>query len=200
MDAGQTRTNNSIFSSKSSRKLILPGALIVIVLLVIIMFALRKSGQTSSLLPTNSGDKVTVDKAKSTQTLDKEYAFSLKDANGKEVSKIKYKITTVEKRDEIIVKGQKATLVDGRTFLVINLRITNNYDKPLQINARDYLRLIINNNTDKLAPDIHNDPVDVQPLSTKETRVAFPIDDKTKSLVLQVGELVGKKETVTLSL
>lgn len=69
------------------------------------------------------------------------------------------------------------------------------------MNTRDYVRLIIDGNQEeKLAPDIHNDPVEIQAISTKQTRLGFAIDDNDKSLALQVGEIDGEKEVIELNL
>ena len=80
------------------------------------------------------------------------------------------------------------------------MKITNNYDKSVQIPTRDYIRLMVNGSDEKLAPDIHNDPVEIQAISTKYTRVGFPINETDKDLILQVGEIAGKKQTVKLNL
>lgn len=90
-------------------------------------------------------------------------------------------------------------------MLILNVKLVNNYTKPVQISARDYVRLTVNKNTsEQLAPDIHNDPVDSQASSTKPTRVGFFINESDKDLTLSVGQYVGdgsgKKETIKLSL
>lgn len=144
--------------------------------------------------------KIEIKKARSAQTLNKEFRFPLKDSGGKEISKLKYFIQTVELRDEIIIKGQKATAVRGRAFLILNLKITNDYNRSVQINARDYIRLSVNNSSEKLAPDIHNDPVEIQAISTKITRLGFPVNETDKNLTLQIGEIDGKKELIKLNL
>jgi hypothetical protein len=72
-------------------------------------------------------------------------------------------------------------------------------DKGIEINSRDYVRLIVDGNTkEMLAPEIHNDPVEAQAISTKYTRVGFPINTSDKNLVLQVGEINGPKQTIKL--
>jgi hypothetical protein len=54
-------------------------------------------------------------------------------------------------------------------------------------------------NGELVAPDIHNDPIQIQPISTKESRLGFPVDDTVKNFTLSVGELDGKKTTIPLS-
>lgn len=139
--------------------------------------------------------------AKSVQELNKELTFPLRTVEGEEVSNFKFEVINAEKRDEIVVKGQRATAIKGRTFLIITLKITNNYSSPIEINTRDYIRLSINGNEDEwLAPDIHNDPVAVQAISTKFTRVGFPVNDSDSNLVLRVGEIEGEKESINLEI
>lgn len=185
--------------SRSTNKLLAPIAVVVVILILLGIFALRKSNQSPSTA-VNADNKVEIQKPKATQTLNKEYAFPLTDATGKEVSKFKYTLESTELRDEIVVKGKRAVAVKGRTFFVVNLKINNSYSKTISINSRDYVRLTVNNSPDKLAADIHNDPVEIQPDSTKETRLGFPINESDKNLTLIVGELNGKKETIKLNL
>lgn len=180
----------------------LPLIIVVLLVAVVAFFAIKSivtksSGVTQSV----QGDKrFDISKPLRQESLNREFTFPLKDQNGKEVSKLLYNIQSVELRKEIVVKGQKATALDGRAFLIVNLKITNNYDKTIQINARDYLRVIIDNATEKLAPDIHNDPVEVQAISTKYTRLGLAINETDKNIVLQVGEISGKKDSLKLNL
>jgi hypothetical protein len=182
---------------------LLPFAVVGVVVLIVGVLVMRNATSTTGAVsvPTLSNDKrITVEKPKAEQKLNKVYNFPLKDQTGKEVSKFSYEIQNAELRDSILVKGQKATAVKGRTFLIINLKITNNFNKDIQLNVKDFVRLTTGNSTEKLAPDIHNDPVDVQAISTKYTRVGFPINDTDKNLSLQVGEITGSKEVIKLSL
>lgn len=189
---------NRIYKKINLSKLAIPLAAIVILLIIIGFFALRKSQQSKTVI--SSSGKVVLPSPSASQTLGKSFMFSLKDGTGKEVSKFKYEIGSVEKRDEIIVKGKRAMAVDGRTFLVLNIKIKNDFNRTISINAKDYIRVTVNNTSDKFAPDINNDPVEVQPDSTKSTRLALPINDSDKNLTILVGELNGKKETITLNL
>lgn len=146
-------------------------------------------------------DKPEVKSAKSESAVDREFSFPLKDAKGEKIAEIKYMIEKAELRDEIIVKGQKATAVRGRTFLIFNLKITNEYKSDIEIDSRDYIRLSVNGDRQVwLAPEIHNDPVQVQAISTKYTRVGFPINESDANLVLRVGEIDGEKEEIPLDI
>lgn len=187
-------------SSRASRKRYLPYIIGLIVILALIFFAVRTVGQSNPTPTSTSSNQVVLEKPLATETINKTYSFSLRDDKGKEVSKVKYTIQDAELRNDIVVKGQRATAVAGRTFLIINIKIRNDYDKRIQINARDYVRLSVNNTDDRLAADIHSDPVDVEPASTKITRIGFPINTTDKNLTLYVGELDGKKDTIHLKL
>ena len=68
------------------------------------------------------------------------------------------------------------------------------------MNTKDYVRLSING-TDKelLAPEIHNDPVVIQAISTKSTRVGFPLSASDKKLKLFIGEINGNKTQIELN-
>src|SRR3989344_3040507 len=129
----------------------------------------------------------------------KEFLFPLKNDKGEEVAKLKYLIEKAELRDEIVVKGQRAKAIKGRTFLILNLKIANEFNQSIEIKSRDYVRLSVNGNKDEwLAPDIHNAPVEVQAISTKYTRIGFPINDTDHDLVIRVGEINGDKEEIAL--
>ena len=185
--------------NKFKNNLYLPIAIIVVVVIALGLLALRKSSQTAGITRTANG-QVEVQKPSATKSLNKTFNFPLKDDTGKTVSSISYEIQSIELRDQIIIKGEAATAVKGRTFAILNLKLTNNYTKSVQINARDYVRLILQGSSEKLAADIHNDPVEVQAISTKYTRIGFPIDDTDKKFTLQVGEITGPKQDIKISL
>ena len=134
--------------------------------------------------------------AKATQVLNKEITFPLNNEKGDEVSRISYMVEKAELMDEILVKGEKATAIPGRTFLILTIKIKNNFDRSIEINTKDYVRLNVAGSDELLAPDIHNDPVTVQAISTKYTRLGFPINDSDKQVTLQLGEINGPKESL----
>jgi hypothetical protein len=176
-------------------------AFALVIIAIVVVVGTRKILTTASSGETGPVDKQSVLGAKATQEVNKDFDFPVKDTNGDQVASFKYTVESAELRDQIVVKGQTATAVAGRTFLVINLKITNEEDKPVNINTRDYVRLSVNGNKEEwLAPDIHNDPVEVQAISTKYTRVGFPVNDSDKEIILRVGEIEGDKQEMDLNL
>jgi hypothetical protein len=132
--------------------------------------------------------------------LNKTFNIPLTDENQKAIADLNYEIESAEIRKEILVQGSKASAVDGRAFLIINLKIGNESERGVNVNTRNYLRLSTNGNEEEwLAPDIHNDPVEVQAISTKKTRIGFPVNDSDKNLVLQFGDITGEKEKIQLN-
>lgn len=173
--------------------------LVLIALFILVLFLLYRIVSISTQNSGNTGidNRAQLPEAKATQTINKEFAFPLMDQEGKEVSKLKINLEGVELRDQIIVKAQRVTAISGRTFLVLNIKITNEYDKTVQMNTRDYFRLSVNNNNEELlAPEIHNDPVEAQASSIKYTKLAFAINDSDKNLKLRVGEPTNPNKTI----
>lgn len=170
-------------------------ALLVTVAVISFLVGRTTTGGTGTAEP-----KTDVALPLSAQNINKEFSFPIKDENGKEISKVKYTIESVDKRNEIVVRGQKATAIKGRTFLILNIKLSNEFDKPVRINSRDYIRLTSQKHTDQIAPDIHNDPVEIQAKSTKETRLGFPLDETDKNIKIYVGEINGEKTTIDITI
>ena len=181
-------------NKKNIFKYILP-----IVLVLLAVFIVR---QALSPKPSTGNTIIGVSDTKplSSTAISREFKFPLRDGKGKEVGKLSYTIKEAELRKQIIVKGKRATAVAGRIFLIINLKIVNDLNQGLEVNSRDYIRITVNRNTKELfAPDIHNDPVEVQAISTKNTRVGLAINETDKNIELRVGEINGAKETIKLN-
>lgn len=196
-------SNPKRFKKFFKRSPMLPIIVILVFVAGIAVFSVSsvmnaEPGSASAVL--GNDKRVEIGKPIAQQTLNKNFDFPLTDAEGKEVSKLKFEIQDAELRNEIIVKGQRATSVKGRVFLILNIKITNTYNQSLELNSRDYVRLVVGGSPEKLAADIHNDPVEVQAISTKYTRLGFPIDEGQKDLTLQVGEINGEKQTIKLDL
>lgn len=202
-----TSVNESLSTSNNRPKKFFKNSplihisILAVVIVLIAVFSIKNLTKPQSVLTSTLGtqdQRINIEKPKAVQSINKQYLFPLKDTSDQEVSKLKYEIQNAELRDEIVIKGQKATEVNGKTFLVLNLKITNDYNKAVDINTRDYIRLMVNNSSEKLAPEIHNDPVEIQAISTKYTRLGFQISDTDKNLTLQIGEITGKKELLKL--
>lgn len=185
---------NFKFDKRNLPKLLLVGFGILLVLAIIFTFLTSNNNNASS------NNRPLAPVALKTEEIKKEFSFPIRDEKGKELSKMKYEVQKASIQDEILVKGQRARAVEGRVFLILDIKISNSFDQGLQINSKDYVRLIIDGNKEELiAADIHNDPVEVQAISTKTTRIGFPIDEADKNLEIQVGEINGKKETIKLT-
>jgi hypothetical protein len=173
---------------------------IALVLLLLIALSIIKIRQARRATYYASSANPTVDqripapKPLATTDINKDFFFNTK---GTPSYKVGYTIQSAELDDQIILNGQKANAVQGRNFLILNLKITNNNNQGLQLNTRDYTR-VSTTETDWLAPDIYNDPVEVQAISTKYTRVGFPVNQSDKSFKLQVGEISGDKTTIDI--
>jgi len=195
-----TSNGKKIFTKKKLPKILLPLLAIVVLVVIINSFFKSTSSSNETVADIKSNDRYEVKAPLATTQINKEFQFPILDSNGKEVSKFKYSILDSELKDEIVVKGKRATAVKGRLFLIINVKVTNQLDKGVQINSRDYVRLTVNgNNSEMIAPDIHNDPIDAQAISTKTTRLGFAINETDKNFVLYVGEIKGKKEAITIT-
>ncbi|MBI2621665.1 MAG: hypothetical protein HYW63_03430 [Candidatus Levybacteria bacterium] len=172
--------------------------ILIIILLAVAFYAGGRffpQGGTISL-----DERANAPKPIATQTLNKKFEFPLRDSEGKEVSRIEYVVENANIQDAFIYQGKLARAVKGRTFLILNLKITNPYRQSIEINAKDYIRVRLNNSAEQLAPEIHNDPVEIQANSTKYTRIGLPINDSDKNIILMVGEITGRKDAVKLTL
>lgn len=168
---------------------------------VILIIAVLYTGTKISSVGSSSDERVEAPAPIATQNLNKTFDFPLKDDKGKEVSKIKFVVESANLQDAFIYKGKLARAVKGRTFLLFNLKITNSYEQGVTINSKDYIRISVGESSELLAPEIHNDPVEIQATSTKFTRIGMPINDAdTKNIKIFVGELKGEKTEIKLSL
>jgi len=188
------------FNKKLLLKIVLPLLIILIFSAVLINLIRNLSGLQS--VSNESVLSVSIPKPVAQENLNKSFKFPLKDEDGENAGTFDYVIENAELRKQIVVKGQRATSVEGRIFLILNLKITNNLDKAIQLNTRDYVRIVVNNNdAELLAADIHNDPVEVQAISTKYTRLGLAISEENAKnpITIQVGEIDGEKQTIEIN-
>lgn len=184
---------NTLFSSISLTRIIF--GVIVLIIVFLAGFGLGRTTNSSANSSQFPSPKVIAE-----SKINKSFTFPVTDNSGNVVTSFTYSILSADIQNQIILKGQPATAVSGHSFLVINLKIVNPSNQSLSINTRDYIRLSVNNSSDTLAPDIHNDPLQVQPISTTPTRVGFTINNSDKNLVLKIGEIKGNKVEIPLHL
>lgn len=168
--------------------------------LVVAAFAVGSALSSRNVSKGSRAQKESVPQAKARQNLNREFSFAIKDDKDKEIGKIKYIVQSAELADEIIVKGEKARAVVGKTFLILSIKIVNDLKQGVSINTRDFIRLSVNGGRELLAPNIHNDPVAAQAISTTYTRLGFTINESDKNLELHIGEIAGPKQTIQLNL
>lgn len=173
--------------------------LVVVIVVFAVVLIVRNVLASSNGSSNQTGDRVQLKDATFSQELNKDFSIELTDENGDETEPVSMKLVNTELRDEIIVQGQKATSVAGRSFLVVNLKIVNPLEQGVEINTKDYLRLVEGDSSEWLAPDIHNDPVLIQAISSKPTRLGFPVNSNTRKFRLQIGEISGEKEIVEIN-
>lgn len=186
-------------SNKPRLGKLLRSAPIPIALILVIMLVLRVSANKKETASQASNTSPRVAGALAITNINKQFELPIIDKSGEDLGALKFEIISAEKRKEIFVKGKKATAVEGREFLILNIKIVNELNRSVDVNSRNYLRLSVNGNEEEwLAPDIHNDPVEVQAISTKLGRVGFPINTTDSILMLQIGEISSNKEKVLL--
>lgn len=173
---------------------------VTLIVILVVIFALIKINPFRASSPqSTTSSRTGIKDALATLPLNKEFKFPLKDDKSETVGEIKYIIENAELRDEIIIKGKKAYAVNGKVFLVLNLKIVNDSNKNISMSTKDYTRLFINNNeSEPLSPSIHNDPVVIDAISVKPTRIGFSISKSYKDLKIKVGEIKGEKTTVDI--
>lgn len=138
--------------------------------------------------------------ALATKQVNQSYPFPIKDSAGKQVSQFTYDIEQAELRPQIVVQGQKAQAVDGKTFLILDLKLTNSYDQAIDVSTRNFVRFAVDGDTKDLqAADIHNDPVNVQAKSTKYTKIGLTVPSDVKKVILYVGDINASKSQYTIS-
>ncbi len=179
------------------KKLIKLGVYLVALIALIGITRLIVKGSVKS----DSTTKTEIAGPMNTTSIDRTYQFPFYDETGEIISNFQYTLEKAELRDEILIQGRPAQAINGKVFLVVYVKIKNEYKGSLQLNAAEYVRLVVNDNEDELlAPEMNSDPVQIQAISTKTTRIGFPIDaGDAKALKLQIGEIDGEKDVVEIN-
>lgn len=197
---GLSNLQNNRYHYRRSQSFSWGKAVVAAVTIVIVVLAGRALVRAvASRTPFNQ--KTDVAAPYKTIKLNREFSYPVKNPDGGETDmKILFTIEKLELAKEIVAKGQRATAISGRSFLLLTIKLTNNEDVGIEIDTRDYVRLSVDGSEEKLAADIHNDPVESQPLSTKTTRIGFPVNATIKKVTLYIGEIKGEKEAISIDL
>jgi len=167
---------------------------IATVAIIILFIGIRAISSNSS---SNKTQQATNSNKKSIKTTNLDYNMDIPLGDDEE-KVINLSLVDAQLKDEIILKGQPAKAVEGKTFLIINIKLANEQEERVKINTRDYLRLSVNDSEDRLAPNVHNDPVEVQPISNQFTRVAFSVFKTDSNYRLYAGEISEEKTEISL--
>jgi len=166
----------------------------ILVIGIILGIKLFSGGNSAQPTPASQSDSII-----STANLNTDFSFPLKDSKGNEISNVNINASNAELKSEVIIKGSRSAAQNGKAFLIIDLKITNDYNKSIDVNTRNYFRLSLEGKDVWLAADIHNDPVKVQAISTKLTRIGFIVDKDTKKYILRIGEIDGDKQEIEIN-
>ena len=173
------------------------GVIAVIAIGVIGVRAVSNNSSNDKQLGSTVRTQNNNSKVKGTQKI--EVGQSIKIPTGKnEEDFITYTIVDAELKDQIVLQGQTASAVEGKQFLVLNIKLSNNLEKKVVLNTRDNIRLSVNGSSDRLAPNIHNDPVEVQPISDQITRLGFSVFKTDTDYKLYLGEISEEKIEIPL--
>ena len=162
------------------------GLLIVVALFTSHWWGFRKNLVSRKVI---EPAQTQADLLNSKKEMNQEFLISLREVK----EAVKYEVVSAELLEEINLRGQKVRAADNRIFLIFNIKITNPNTTGVQINSRDYVRISSFLTDDWIAPDIHNDPIEVQALSAKYTRIGFAVDNTTNSFRVKTGEIKGEK-------
>ena len=100
--------------------------------------------------------------------------------------------------NSLLIQGKRARTREGKTFLIINMEVENEFQVPLYIFPVDLLRLVREDGK-KIAPSVHQGTVEIRPISTKKSNVGFVINPDEKNFKLEIGELSGEKQLLEIS-
>lgn len=170
-------------------------ALILVAIVILGVFAFR--------LATNGSGEVDSAKALNPQTqapINKRFEVPIRDSSGKETGdKLAITLTSIDRADQILIQGKRATARDTKQFLVINLEVENSTRNQLTVRPVDLIRLVEADGRN-YAPDVHNNKVTVEPVSIKKTRAGFVIDKDRENFKFLIGEVRGNQEVLELTI
>lgn len=171
---------------KYGKKLYIVLGVLVLIVLFLILSNKNKSGSRSS-------QASVITKPKAIVKIDKNFDFNAVNKKAEKKS-INFSVVSVERKDEIRVKGVVKRSSEDRDYLLIRLELNNGSTEKLAITPSDFIRLEVNGKL--FAPDYHNGRIIIEPLSVKKDLVSFVVDSAAKNFSFLVGELDKEKEKV----
>lgn len=192
------KINRGTSSIKSVSKLITKHKLIVITIVIatlLVIAATRNQNisQVSSNITNQNSENA------SSVVINKEYRFPIYSSDGKTESSLKMVVTSAVRNDKIVVNGKSSQAAEGKDFLVLNMEITNSTNNKLNVRPVDFFRLV-GQEGQLFAADVYNDPVKVEPISIKKTRVAYVVFESQENFKFQIGEIKGEKQEVEINI
>lgn len=185
------------------------GVVIVILAIGAGVFALRNNMQPTGNQQVQGAQSQSPNVITDKADLNKTFEIKALNTQGKEAKdKISMNIKSIEKTNEILVKGNPASAKGDSRFLVLNIDLSNSTRERLIVAPLDLIRLVIDEQ--KRAAEIYTEEltqikgsVVIEPDSTKLTRVGFVLNEDivSKPKSLQIGDInEEKKEVVDISL
>ena len=130
--------------------------------------------------------------------LNRTYNFPIKNSTDDEMGDFQLTVNSYELTSKVEVNNFYTATVSGdKKLLAVNLDIDNPTEQAFKLITRDYVRLSIDNGK-WITPEIHSDPIELRPQSSKVTIVAFPIKTNDRNLRLQIGGIDDEKEVFDL--
>jgi len=143
------------------------------------------------------GSSPTLTPKSKTYPFGKSFSLPIKGADGEILGTADYLVKEYEYTNKLMVNHvYDALLKDNRNLLVFHIEITNDTSLAFSVYVGDHIRLIKGDNRKLLAPDIEEDPVEVRPNSTVETKVGFIFDNDNDDLVIRLGEQDGEYQEI----
>lgn len=130
--------------------------------------------------------------------LNRKWEFSTLDKNGFLLEKQKntFNLLSAQKTNQIYVKNKPVRTTPENAFLVLNLELKNETDKRVYFYSSDLVRLFVGEN--KFEADFKNPRLEIAPFSTKKDKLVFLVSAREDNFQIQIGEITGNKETVSI--
>lgn len=111
---------------------------------------------------------------------------------------ITFSLVAAEKTNQIYVKNKPVRTTAENAFLIFSLELKNETGERVYFYSSDYLRLLSPEGK-KFEADFKNPRLEIAPFSTKKDKLAFLVLANQNDFQIQIGEILGKPETVKIS-